>query len=74
MVKIEITGDTPLEALASLTAVSYTHLPYRGIAQQVEHRSPKPRAEGSIPSAPAKKEYQMSFCFICLKWLGSSVG
>ena len=27
--------------------------PYRGIAQQVEQRSPKPRAEGSIPSAPA---------------------
>ena len=27
----------------------------RGIAQQVEHRSPKPSAEGSIPSAPAKK-------------------
>ncbi len=26
---------------------------YRGIAQQVEQRSPKPRAEGSIPSAPA---------------------
>ena len=26
----------------------------RGIAQQVEQRSPKPRAEGSIPSAPAK--------------------
>ena len=28
----------------------------RGIAQQVEQRSPKPRAEGSIPSAPAKTE------------------
>ena len=27
---------------------------YRGIAQLVEHRSPKPSAEGSIPSAPAK--------------------
>ena len=26
----------------------------RGIAQLVEQRSPKPRAEGSIPSAPAK--------------------
>ena len=26
---------------------------YRGIAQLVEHRSPKPSAEGSIPSAPA---------------------
>ena len=29
---------------------------YRGIAQMVEQRSPKPRAEGSIPSAPAKTE------------------
>ena len=26
----------------------------RGIAQLVEQRSPKPRAEGSNPSAPAK--------------------
>ena len=29
---------------------------YRGIAQLVEHRSPKPSAEGSSPSAPAMKE------------------
>ena len=27
---------------------------YRGIAQLVEQRSPKPRAVGSIPTAPAK--------------------
>ena len=27
---------------------------FRGIAQLVEQRSPKPRAEGSSPSAPAK--------------------
>ncbi len=26
---------------------------FRGIAQLVEQRSPKPRAEGSNPSAPA---------------------
>ena len=26
---------------------------YRGIAQLVEQRSPKPRAEGSSPSTPA---------------------
>ena len=26
---------------------------YRGIAQLVEQRSPKPRVEGSSPSAPA---------------------
>ena len=29
---------------------------FRGIAQLVEHRSPKPSVEGSNPSAPAKKE------------------
>ena len=28
----------------------------RGIAQLVEQRSPKPRAEGSIPSAPAREK------------------
>ena len=31
--------------------------PYRGIAQLVEQRSPKPRAEGSNPSAPAIKVF-----------------
>ena len=31
---------------------------YRGIAQLVEQRSPKPRAEGSSPSAPAKSTPQ----------------
>ena len=30
------------------------HFLFRGIAQLVEQRSPKPRAEGSSPSAPAK--------------------
>ena len=29
----------------------------RGIAQLVEQRSPKPRAEGSNPSAPAIKVF-----------------
>ena len=29
---------------------------HRGIAQLVEQRSPKPRAEGSSPSAPAKEK------------------
>ena len=29
---------------------------FRGIAQLVEQRSPKPRAEGSSPSAPAKNK------------------
>lgn len=38
---------------------------YRGIAQLVEQRSPKPRAEGSSPSAPAKtkRHLRVSFCF-----------
>ena len=30
---------------------------FRGIAQLVEQRSPKPRAEGSNPSAPAIKVF-----------------
>lgn len=38
---------------------------YRGIAQLVEQRSPKPRAEGSSPSAPAKHRPQ--------KWLIQAV-
>ena len=29
---------------------------YRGIAQLVEHRSPKPSVEGSNPSAPANNQ------------------
>ena len=38
---------------------------FRGIAQLVEQRSPKPRAEGSSPSAPAKtkRHLRVSFCF-----------
>ena len=33
---------------------------FRGIAQLVEQRSPKPRAEGSNPSAPAIKVFTTS--------------
>ena len=42
------------------------HHIFRGIAQLVEQRSPKPRAEGSSPSAPAKKstEFSVLFSFI----------
>ena len=44
------------------------HHRYRGIAQLVEQRSPKPRAEGSSPSAPAKtkRHLRVSFLF-CFK-------
>ena len=35
----------------------------RGIAQLVEQRSPKPRAEGSNPSAPAIKVYTTAVVF-----------
>ena len=41
---------------------------YRGIAQLVEQRSPKPRAEGSSPSAPAKTKKTPAGVF--LFWLG----
>ena len=41
---------------------------YRGIAQLVEQRSPKPRAEGSNPSAPAIKVFTTSVvCDIIIK-------
>ena len=39
------------------------HHIFRGIAQLVEQRSPKPRAEGSSPSAPAKKSTDFSVLF-----------
>ena len=39
----------------------------RGIAQLVEHRSPKPSAVGSSPTAPAKKKgYRMCGIFFCV--------
>ena len=37
----------------SLVRVQLEEPLYRGIAQLVEHRSPKPSAVGSIPTAPA---------------------
>ena len=37
---------------------------YRGIAQLVEQRSPKPRAEGSSPSAPAKTKRHLRVSFL----------
>ena len=42
------------------------HHIFRGIAQLVEQRSPKPRAEGSSPSAPAKTKRHLwvSFYFV----------
>ena len=42
------------------------HHIFRGIAQLVEQRSPKPRAEGSSPSAPAKikRHLWVSFYFV----------
>ena len=42
------------------------HHIFRGIAQLVEQRSPKPRAEGSSPSAPAKtkRHLRVSFYFV----------
>ena len=36
---------------------------FRGIAQLVEQRSPKPRAEGSNPSAPAIKVFTTRVVF-----------
>ena len=41
---------------ASQRIAYFLSLIFRGIAQLVEQRSPKPRAEGSSPSAPATSE------------------
>ena len=49
------------------TLIICGYLIFRGIAQVVEQRSPKPRAEGSNPSAPAKQKSlrftRRLFCF-----------
>ena len=50
---------------------------YMGIAQLVEQWSPKPRAEGSSPSAPAKKiqtciSYTGLFCYSIIPKLNSN--
>ena len=50
---------------------------HRGIAQLVEQRSPKPRAEGSNPSTPAKDRQCKAdglFVFIYRKISGKQVG
>ena len=49
---------------------------FRGIAQLVEQRSPKPRVESSNLSAPAIKIFTTRVvCDIMIKqWPGSSVG
>ena len=47
---------------ASERVLSRSNQIFRGIAQLVEQRSPKPRAEGSSPSAPAKlKVLEMAY-------------
>ncbi len=39
---------------------------YRGIAQLVEQRSPKPRVQGSSPCAPAKRKTAIGGFFFCV--------
>ena len=39
---------------------------YRGIAQLVESRSPKPLVVGSSPTAPARKKHRLCRCFFQL--------
>ena len=46
---------------ASQRIAYFLSLIFRGIAQLVEQRSPKPRAEGSSPSAPAT--YGITFVY-----------
>ena len=38
---------------------TFVNICFRGIAQLVEQRSPKPRVEGSSPSTPAKSNLQI---------------
>ena len=47
--------------MAYVIIVSVEITVYRGIAQLVEQRSPKPRAEGSSPSAPASMSVHNGF-------------
>ena len=47
-------GSNPIFSAISANKFSDSSLQCRGIAQLVEQWSPKPRAEGSSPSAPAK--------------------
>ena len=43
-------------AIARRVTVNYYKISYRGIAQLVEQRSPKPKVQGSSPCAPANAE------------------
>ena len=46
---------------------AYTNIKTRGIAQLVEQRSPKPRAEGSSPSAPASEKSRKTLIYKALR-------
>ena len=57
-----------IKDLADRVLACYTPKSFGGIAQLVEHWSPKPRVMGSSPIAPAKKgprviNYTRSFLF-----------
>ena len=52
---VRATGSEPVGPGFESLMVHHIFLS-RGIAQLVEQRSPKPRAEGSSPSAPAKSK------------------
>ena len=51
---INLTGRSSSVACNSVDFSIATPLWFRGIAQLVEHRSPKPRVPGSSPGAPAR--------------------
>ena len=53
--------DNELILCYNKPCVGYKRI-YRGIAQLVEQRSPKPRAEGSSPSAPVDKKSSKTAC------------
>ena len=55
MINVDLTGAPVYRETKRKRRENPVTEPYRGIAQLVEQRSPKPRAEGSSPSAPAKR-------------------
>ena len=65
MQSICVPDGPPFEFNTRITPVAFAmQKPFfcRGIAQLVEQWSPKPRAEGSSPSAPARKETDAERC------------
>ena len=66
-------GATDEASCCSSSVAQQDNRIFRGIAQLVEQRSPKPRAVGSNPTAPANKKvsfvYQTEETFLMMRSL-----